>query len=618
LILIVGLAVIPIFYGSQSYVLQQFDYIFSLILVAVGLNIVTGFSGQLSLGPGAIFGVAAYAAAIVANDFPTDVGLFQMCLIGIVVAIVVGFILSLPARRISGFYLAMITLFAAILVPTIASSLSITGGINGISLISNEDFVQHVNGTWLYETSVGLVLLSALASWALLNSRIGRRFVMLRTSEELALSLGYPGYRTKILAFVLSSVPAGVGGALYVYSQQFVSPGSITTTLTIYLLAACVIGGFGTITGPIVGGLLILGLSQFLGGLSEYQGIAFGLILIVFTIFLPRGLLGIGKQSASLLASLQRVLPGIPAADALSRPYPSRSSSPDQPRADFSEAHSGELQSFLEVTGSRDSLVVHNAVRAFGGVIAVDHVSLVVEPGTIHGLIGSNGSGKTTLLNLISCFYKLDEGEITLGNERVDGGSPDRAARLGISRTFQQPKLYLEGTVLENLLPAAESYIRCDSFSSFLRLPKGRRTDRAARESALACLDVLGLKSLANTEAGDLPHGLRRLVEIARVLALHPRILLLDEPGAGLSLAEVDRLRVVLGEVRAAGIAILLIEHNVPLVLEVADFITALHLGRCIAQGTPAYIRGHAEVESAFLGRQQRSENGAAVEKEAQ
>jgi ABC-type branched-subunit amino acid transport system ATPase component len=231
----------------------------------------------------------------------------------------------------------------------------------------------------------------------------------------------------------------------------------------------------------------------------------------------------------------------------------------------------------------------------------VDDVSLTVSRSSIHGLVGSNGSGKTTLLNLISGYHRLDGGEILIGNERI-GGGVQSAARARIARTFQTPKLIAERSVLDNLLAASEQTNYARDASSFLRLPRARRIDRSARGDARLSLEALGLDDVADVEASELPHGLRRLVEIARALVLRPAFLLLDEPAAGLSGDEIERLELALDAIRQAGVGVLLIEHNVPFVSRLADVVTVLHLGQCIAQGAPSVLVDDARVAEAFLG----------------
>jgi ABC-type branched-subunit amino acid transport system ATPase component len=235
-------------------------------------------------------------------------------------------------------------------------------------------------------------------------------------------------------------------------------------------------------------------------------------------------------------------------------------------------------------------------------VTAVDSLDLTVNRGQVHGLIGSNGSGKTTLLNLISRFYSLDAGQIRIGATRLDNRPAHAVARAGIARTFQSPKLMLRETALENVIPAVELRVRCLGPESVLRLPRGIRANRQARDEALEILEALNLHHVIAQQASALPHGTRRLVELARAVALRPSFVLLDEPAAGLSPAELELVTEVCQNLARSGVGVLLIEHNVPMVLSIADSVTCLHQGKRLFQGTPAELRADASVASVFLG----------------
>jgi ABC-type branched-subunit amino acid transport system ATPase component len=248
------------------------------------------------------------------------------------------------------------------------------------------------------------------------------------------------------------------------------------------------------------------------------------------------------------------------------------------------------------------SLSVENVTRRFGGVVACEDISLTLDSGELAGLIGSNGSGKTTLLNVISGFYPVDAGEIRFGDRRIDGLAINRITELGIARTFQTPKLVNHLTVVENVIAAAYVADHCLAVSSVLRLPSGRRSDRAAGDRAMECLRAVGLADRARERAGEQDHGTQRLIEISRAMASEPRFVLLDEPAAGLSMRELETLRSVICKIQADRIGVLLVEHNVPFVLEVATHVSVLHEGRCIAQGTPSEVRSNDAVKRSFLG----------------
>jgi len=444
-----------------------------------------------------------------------------------------------------------------------------------------------------------------LFSWALVHSRVGHRFVALHTSQQLATSIGIRSYRTQLLAILISSTMAGLAGGLYVYTQQFFAPGSSSVQFAVLLLAGMTIGGMGTITGPLVGSIIILGINQFFTSFQQYNGIIFGVLLLVFAVFLPNGLMA----RINVLSERLGIRPRAPSlTSGPSAATAAAATAPATPPATAATVTAGKpaaaLPTWPPVVGADnpDPLVVEHAKRAFGGVTAVDNVDLTLTRGQIHGLIGSNGSGKTTLLNLISRFYTLDEGQIAIGSSRLDNQPAHAVARSGIARTFQSPKLMLRATALENVIPAVELRVRCTGPESILRLPRGVRVNRQARDEALEILEALGLHRVLHQPAAALPHGTRRMVELARAIALRPSFVLLDEPAAGLSPVELDLVTEVCQNLARSGVGVLLIEHNVPMVLSIADTVTCLHQGRILFQGTPAEMRADATVASVFLG----------------
>jgi ABC-type branched-subunit amino acid transport system ATPase component/ABC-type branched-subunit amino acid transport system permease subunit len=604
LALFVVLYLVPQLDGNGSYRLGEYEEVLSFLVVGVALNIAMGYGGQFILGITAVFAVGAYAAILAAKYHPSGIGLAAMCVIGAVAGLVSGLIVGLPALRIGGFYLGLVSLFAALAIPTVAQQWAFVGADTGIPLYAVSGFAPEISGEELYAIVVTLVLLAALFSWALVHSRVGRRFAALNASEQLATSIGIRAYRTKMLAIGISSVLAGFAGGLYVYTQQFFAPGSSSASFAVLLLAGIVIGGMGTITGPLIGGVIVLGINQFFTSFQQYNGIAFGVLLLLFAIFLPDGLM----ERLTLLGDRLGInVPRVPGR-AGNRPAPAATaaSAPAAGAADGSAgpAAAAQLPTWPPVIGAADDgpLVVAGARRAFGGVTAVDGVDLTVERGQIHGLIGSNGSGKTTLLNLISGFYRLDAGQIRIGSSRLDNLAADKVTRSGVARTFQAPKLMLRETAVENVLPAVELRVRCTGLESVLRLPRGRRVNRQAREQALEVLAALGLERYLSQEASALPHGTRRLVELARAIALRPSFVLLDEPAAGLSPTELDLLTEVCRNMARSGIGVLLIEHNVPMVLSIADTVTCLHQWKLLFHGTPEELRADASVASVFLG----------------
>jgi len=608
-ILIIALYIVPQLAGSTAFRMGEYEEVLSFLVIAVALNIAMGYGGQYILGITAVFAVGAYGAILAAKYHPHDVGLVAMCIIGGLVGAVGGLIIGLPALRVGGFYLALVSLFAALAIPTVAQQWAFVGADTGIPLYAVSGFAPKLSGEELYVIVASLVLLATAFSWALVHSRVGHRFVALHTSEQLATSIGIRAYRTKLLAILISSAMAGVAGGLYVYTQQFFAPGSSSVQFAVLLLAGMTIGGMGTITGPLIGSVIILGINQFFTSFQQYNGIVFGVLLLLFAVFLPNGLMARVAVLSDRLGLKPPRTPGAPAgrpAAVTPDHVPGSLDGVPEPTAATALAAkpAARLPTWTPIIGADESspLVVTGAKRAFGGVTAVDDIDLTVTRGQIHGLIGSNGSGKTTLLNLISRFYSLDGGQITIGSTRLDNRPPDAVARAGIARTFQSPKLMLRESALENVIPAVELRVRCSGAESILRLPRGIRVNRQARTEALEILEALGLHHVMDQKAAALPHGTRRLVEMARAIALRPSFVLLDEPAAGLSPVELELVAEVCQNLARSGVGVLLIEHNVPMVLSIADTVTCLHQGRRLFQGTPAELRTDSTVASVFLG----------------
>jgi branched-chain amino acid transport system permease protein len=589
--------------GSSTFRLGELEYILALLMLATGLNIVLGYAGQLFLGPSAFFGIAGYAAAIVATHYAAVQSLWIMCLIGAVTALIAAAVVALPSLRIGGFYLGMLTLYLALVVPDVVSHWSLAGGQQGLSLVTDLNFVQSPTGVPLYQ--IGVLILAALAlySWVIKHSRLGRRLAAIQASNEMAQSLGITSYTTKVTAFMLAAVPCGIAGAYYFYAVQFMNPSVISPNMSIDVLAGITIGGGGTVLGPIIGTGLVGAASQFLGGFNQYQGIVYGIALIGVAIGAPTGIMG---QYATLKA---RFLPARPAVQppagkpagksaGKQRGAVRRQAVPEPARP--GGASDGSPRQDVDVVPLR----VTNVSRGFGGVRALEGVNLTVTPGFVHALVGPNGSGKTTLLNLISGFYRLQGGEICLGPHRLHTRRADEIAQLGIARTFQTPKLLDAESALTNVVVACDRHAAAPVVSSVLHTPGGLRAERTGAREAYVMLKEVGLNEESFRSAGLLPHGTQRLLEIARAMALRPKFLLLDEPAAGLSAAEVQALSRAVRSAADQGVGVLLVEHNLPVVFGLADQVTVLHQGRVLAEGTPSDVSANPEVVRIYIGRE--------------
>jgi len=377
-----------------------------------------------------------------------------------------------------------------------------------------------------------------------------------------------------VSVFLFAGGAAGVAGGLFATLQTYITPDAFTFDLSVLFFIAVLIGGRGSILGPLLGTILLTLLPEIAAPLAAWSTFVYAALLLVIVLAMPGGIAGLlDRRNRKPLPAERVVLPRHHALGAL--------------LAD------GPPAMRLDLAG---------IVLAFGGVRAVDGLSLSVEPGQVHGLIGPNGSGKTTTLNVISGYYTPQQGTLSLGDATLPAGAPVRRAGLGICRTFQTPRIIGEASVLENVMVGGTISGRATFAETLFALPRPRRDERRLIAAAHQALIAVGLDALAAVRADRLQHSELRFLEIARALTLRPRLLLLDEPAAGLSTDEIKRLGALIQAISREGVGVLLVEHHADLIFEICDRITVLNLGRVLAQGTPAEIRTHKEVVSAYLG----------------
>lgn len=602
-----GLMGIPFFEQAEGqFGSLNFEYVLTIALVAIGMNVVLGYAGQLTLGPGAVFGAGAYGAALVAQHFRTNADLPVMIVAGMAAGVIAGAVVGAPSLRIGGFYLANTTLLFALALPAIVQNTSFLGGAYGFEFVGRP---QYPSGAFLYELIVVILILFILFQGGIRYSRVGRRMLCIGASPELGASVGISAYNTKLLALVLSSIPAGVAGALYVYSQQLVTPNSVSANLSFYILAAIILGGFGTIVGPVIGSIVVVGATVFFSSLGNITDIAFGVLLILLAMGAPNGIGDLATRGLRYVAGMQQNR-GASLKPSISAPSNAGSGAIDtidQPTVrNILEHQSGPgVPSTREIQA--DGILVSGVSRAFGGVRAVDEVDLRLEPGEVHALVGSNGSGKTTLLNLISGFYRVDRGTISVDGTVINGMKvQDIAVRARLSRTFQTPKLLESSTLRENIQIGADSRSYIGNIPAMLHLPEGRRNEANSRAIAESAISAIGLGRFSGSPISELPHGLRRIAEVGRALTTRPRYLLLDEPAAGLSRREMEFLRELVLVIADCGVGVLLIEHNLTFVRRVASRVTVMDVGRVVAAGRVDEVLAEATTRSVFLGSQSR------------
>ena len=545
---------------------------FLLALVAlttvtgVGLNILLGLSGQVSFGHVGFYSIGAYALAVMTSQGMS----FWLALpLAGLLAGFVGALFALPALRVTGPYLAMMTIAFGFLVEHITIEWrGLTGGQNGLM-----GFPQPSLG-WLTGERAMAVISVALAGLSLIFFQIlargswGKAMIAVRDSETAASGIGLNPVVVKTWSFALSAFFTGLAGGCFAALLSFIAPSAFPFSQSILFLLAVVVGGAGTTFGPVIGALVTVVMPELVAGLAEYRLLMFGALLLVVLWIAPEGVVG-------MITKRFRAKPTLMANGA-----------------------GFEIDRFLGERANTGALTIAGLSLSFGGVRAANDVSFEAMPGRVTGLIGPNGAGKTTVLNMASGFYKPDAGSIRLGQTELAGQSATVIARAGIARTYQTTQLFGTLSALENVVIGTKV--------GRLGSPLASLTNSTGLNDAEGLLELVGFRQPLDTLASELPHVDRRLVEIARALATRPRVLLLDEPAAGLTAGDKERLSAALRVIANAGIAVVLVEHDMGLVMGVCDHIVVLDAGRPIAAGSPQTIRNDEKVRAAYLGTGQR------------
>lgn len=572
------LLAVPLLSGNE-YELRLFMLFMIYGLVAVGLNVLVGLTGLVSLGQAGLFALGAYTAAILSTRLGTDVLVSTVAAMAMASAF--GVLLAYPTVRVRGVYLAVITIAFGLIVENVAIEWqSLTGGTTGISSIPSPNLLGVRLSGYAYFAVLAVVLIAVIAFFAnLKTSRFGRAMIAVAQSETAARSLGVNVTGIRTLAFAIAAATAGAAGSLYSFLNAYISPDIFTFSDSVRFLLMVIFGGAGTIWGPVVGAYVLTYLPEYLQGLQIWQKFAYGALLAIVMFALPRGVLGTFEH-------------------AWARRRPAAAAAPEKEGATVEQAlrPGGE-------TAAGDLAIEGITVR-FGGLTAVSTASLRVKPGEVHALIGPNGAGKSTLVNTITGFYAPDEGQVRLGDLLLTGRQPHEVAQLGLSRTFQNTELFGDMTVLENVIVGYHQRLGYNLAEAAFRTPRFRREEAACRAAAAGLLRFVDLTAYGHETARFLPFGLQRRLEVARALAAGPRVLLMDEPAAGLTTQEIEALDAMIRRIAALGISVLLIEHHVELIMSVADTVTVLDYGQVIASDRPAVIQTDPRVIEAYFGTQ--------------
>jgi branched-chain amino acid transport system permease protein len=539
--------------GGSGYAAHVLAVAGCYALAALGYQLVFGHAGALSLAQGSFMGIGAYVAAILATRFGWGLAALPA---SVVLPVLLALVVGAPVLRLGTHYFALATLILAQVALLVATQWeSVTGGANGLSGIGPIALPGFApRSAWPGLLVVWLcVAAGALAAWRALAGTQAARFAVIRQDRAAAGAIGIDAGRMRLLAFVAASAYAGLAGGLYAHAIGVISPDILGLPVMVTCLTIVVVGGPRRIAGAIAGAVLITVLPEWFRGLREAYLFAYGAALLVAIVALPDGLVGAAERLVA------RAWPGTPAVP------------PAIPRPRGGEKLSAGLR-------------VEAVSRSFGGVRALDSVSLAVAPGEVVGVIGPNGSGKTTLLNVITGLERPDAGRVVVGDDDVTGAPPHRIARLGVARSFQAPSLVPGMRVVDAVAVA------------------GAGPWRIRRGEAMGLLAAWGIAGLAPLACASLPPPSRRLVEIARALALRPGLLLLDEPAAGLPEVELAALAARLRGLAEAGMGLLVVEHNLPFLAGLADRLVCLDAGRVIASGPPAAVRRDPRVVAAYLG----------------
>jgi len=545
------------------------------IMLAVSLNLVVGLLGQLALGHAGFVSIGAYTCSLfwLHSGLSPDIAMPLGLLLGGLMAALFGVLIGIPALRLRGDYLAIITLGFGEIIRVVINFLPFTGGAKGLRGIPN--FI-----TFPYVFIIMTLFICFI--FTLIKSRHGRAILSIREDEIAAEASGIPTTFYKVFTFSLAAFMAGVAGGLLASYNRILVPSSFGFMKSIEIVVMVVLGGMGSITGSLIAAIVLTVLPEALRAFSDYRMVVYSLLLILMMLFRPEGLLGRKEFSLTLvidwcIAQVRRLQK--PKAERTSN-VPDRS--PDTERTLLTISHLG---------------------INFGGLKALDDVSLSIKNNEIVGLIGPNGAGKTTVFNLLTGVYAPTAGSITMDGAALIGKKTYQITREGIARTFQNIRLFKGDTVIENVKTAFQCRMKYSILSGVLRLASFRREELEIDRRARELLSVFDLEKFAEERADSLPYGAQRKLEIARALASNPKLLLLDEPAAGMNPIETQDLMNTIRSIRSRfSVAILLIEHDMSLVMGICERILVLDYGQVIALGTPDEIRRNPRVIGAYLG----------------
>ncbi len=575
-----GLLVLPHVVLALGFTYSTATEIAIMAMVAIGYNLLLGYTGLLSFGHGLFFGLAAYAATLSQIHWFRD-SFFLPLLFSVGFSALLGLVIGFLVLRRRGVYFSLVTLaFTALMFYIVYRWTSFTGGENGLSGVQRVPvFGLDLNSqSVFYWFIAAIVFLVACGMWRVVHSPLGTVLKAIRENETRARFVGYPVGRFTLAAFVISATVTGFGGALTAYLKLFVSAEFVHVNFSGEILAMTIFGGVGNFLGPALGAFAYLMFRAVLSAHTDAWLFWFGLVFIAIILFSPTGLVGLGQR---LLAPFLRRKTGAGAMAARVTPKP------EQTIPDFLQVHD-------PVPGA--ILICKGVTKRFGGFTAVDSVDFNLVDRKLHALIGPNGAGKTTLFNAVSGMFAPETGTIRLDARPIAGQPADRVVSLGLTRSFQITSLFLQLSVWENLRLACQA-----------RDPRRFNAWRHANSLAEVndetrdLVRFLGLEGVEKAIVADLSYGGQRLIEIGMALAARPRVLLLDEPLVGLAAAERERVSKLIRSL-TQHMAVLLVEHDIDRVFDMADFVTVMNEGRILVEGDCETVRTDPEVQRVYIG----------------
>jgi branched-chain amino acid transport system permease protein len=587
-------------------------------LTIIGLDLLSGIAGQVSLGQAGFMAIGGYMTAILTTHYqvPTLLALLAGCGGSVLAAVVLG----LVCGRLRGMYLAITTLAFGILIEGLANGLSITGGpsgIGGIPPLTVGSFQFDTDNSFFYLIWI-VVGVALVLSFNLVRSNRGRILRAMHGDQVGARSLGLHVTRAKVVVFAISACMASIAGSLYADYFRYLSPDQVGSAESLQLITMLVIGGMGTLFGPLIGVALLTYLPIAFQPLANYSTLVTGLLLVAFLRYLPAGLWGGALEIVTRgLARWSRRGPSATPAVTTAPAGAAAAAASESPPGGTPPARARAAGSGPPAAGepAREApaqpgpaeeapavLQLQGVSKSFGGVAAVRDVTFDVLAGSLTALIGPNGAGKSTLFNLITNLYQPDSGKVRLHGRPLGRLAPERITALGLFRTFQTARVFPQLSVLDNVLVGAYRLGRAGYLAQALRLPRSLREERVLEVRARRLLDIIGLADRADERAAVLPLAAQKYLELARSLMSEPSVVLYDEPGAGMNDAETEELGAILRAIRDTGHTVLVVEHNMSLVMGVSDHVVVMDAGRVIAAGPPQAVRSDPEVIRAYFG----------------